>query len=103
MPIKGYTWSDEYRERFYSSDAVKEHQAKFIALASQNKPKSQRIKMAIAKQGRKYSDQHKANMAATQSFRHARKKEIETLHPELASEQVWAMVRQDCEARNELS
>ena len=99
MPTKGYTWSDEYRERFYASDAVKQHMAKFVAAASQNKPESQRLKMSIAKSGLKYSDQHKANMAATQKFRQACKKEIETLHPDLASEEVWAMVREQCEAR----
>ena len=99
MPVKGYTWTDEYRESFYNSDAVKQHMVKFIALASQKKPDSQRFKMAAAKSGLKYTEQHKANMSATQKFRQACKKEIETLHPDLASEQVWAMVREQCEAR----
>lgn len=99
MPSKGYTWSDEYRERFYASDAVKQHMAKFVALASQNKPNSQRIKMSAAKSGLKYSDAHRANMAATQKFRQACKKQIETQYPDLASEEVWAKVRELCEAR----
>jgi biopolymer transport protein ExbB/TolQ len=98
MPHKGYTWSDEYRERFYSSDAVKQHMAKFIALASQNKPNSQRIKMAQAKVGRKYTEQHKTNMSEAQKFRQALKKDIEATHPDLASDEVWALVRQQCEA-----
>jgi hypothetical protein len=98
MPIKGYTWTDEYRERFYSSDAVKDHMAKFVALASQNKPESQRIKMSQAKVGRKYTEQHKTNMSEAQKFRQALKKEITETNPGLPSEQVWAMVREQSEA-----
>lgn len=98
MPSKGYTWSDEYRTQYYSSDAVQSHLANFIALASQIKPENQRKKMAAAKVGRKYSDQHKHNMSEAQKFRQARKKEIIESNPNLASDQVWAMVREQSEA-----
>ena len=98
MPVKGYTWSDEYYERFYASDAVQQHLSKFIALSKEKKPESTRIKMSLAKKDRKYSDQHKHNMSETQKFRHALKKEIENENPQLASGEVWAKVREQCEA-----
>jgi hypothetical protein len=98
MPAKGYTWTDEYRERFYASDAVQEHLTKFIALAKEKKPESTRIKMSLAKKDRKYSAQHKHNQSEAQKFRHALKRELQTSNPELSSDEIWAVVREHTEA-----
>ena len=98
MPLKGYTWPEEYYKKFYESEKVQAHLEKFVTLASQNKPNSQRIKMAQAKVGRKYTEQHKTNMSEAQKFRQALKKDIVAANPDLPSEQVWAMVREQCEA-----
>ena len=95
MPIKGYTWDEEYRKKFYSSEKVKAHLEDFIEQAKQPKSPQQKEKMKIAKTGRKYSQQHKDNMAEAQKFRQALSKEIETNQPQLSRNEVWDLVREE--------
>ena len=97
MPLKGYTWNDEYRKRFYESEKVKAHLENFVQQASQPKSPDQRAKMSIAKKGRKYSEEHKQNMSEAQKFRQAIRKEIETAQPELPKETIWQLVRERME------
>lgn len=94
MPVKGYTWNEEYRAKFYASQRVQEHMEKFVEQARQPKGAEQREKMRLAKLDRKYSDQHKANMAAAQRFRQALKRDIQAKNPTMPAEQVWQLVRE---------
>lgn len=93
MPTKGFTWNEEYRKRFYSSEKVQAHLETFIQQASQPKTADQKEKMSRAKQGRKYSEQHRQNMSEAQKFRQALRKEIETQQPDLPKEAIWDLVR----------
>lgn len=97
MPIKGYTWNEEYKKKFYSSEKVKAHLEDFIQQAKQPKSETQKIKMSAAKKGLKYSKEHKDNMSETQRFRQALRKEIETKQPDLSKNEVWNLVRQEME------
>ena len=94
MPIKGYTWNEEYRKKFFESEAVREHQKKFIEQASQPKSPTQRAKMSIAKKDKKFTQEHKDNMSEAQKFRQALRKEIETNDPQLSKDLVWIKVRE---------
>jgi hypothetical protein len=91
----GYTWNDEYRKQFFASPKVQAHLSEFVAQASLPKSPQTREKMSQAKLGRKYSDQHKANMAETQKFRHALKREVLEKNPELPIDKVWDLVRME--------
>lgn len=93
MPVKGITWNDEYRKKFFSSDKVKDHLSKFIEQASLPKTDETKAKMSVAKTGRKYSEEHKNNMAETHKFRNALRKEIQASQPSLSKEEVWSEVR----------
>ena len=95
MAIKGVSWNDEYRKKFYSSEKVQAHLETFIEQAKQPKTVEQREKMSIAKRGRTYSEQHKHNMSEAQKFRQALRKEIEANDPQLPREQVWIKVREE--------
>lgn len=93
MAIKGVSWNEEYRKKFYASEKVQSHLKDFVAQASQPKSDEQKQKMSIAKRGRKYTEEHRHNMSEAQKFRQALRKEIESTHPELMPEQVWEEVR----------
>lgn len=93
MSIKDEIWNEEYRKKYYSSDKVKAHLDRFVEQASKPKTESQKIKMSIAKTGRKYSDQHKQNMSETQKFRQNLRREIEASQPDLPSNLVWSEVK----------
>jgi len=93
MPVKGFTWNEEYRKKFYDSEKVKDHLDNFVKQASQPKTEAQKTKMSIAKTGRKYSQEHKDNMSETHKFRQALKKEILTKYPEMPADELWKQVR----------
>lgn len=95
MPIKGFVWSDEQKEKYFSSEKVQAHQENFQQMSRGPKPEAQREKMSLAKKGRKYSEEHRAHMAETQRFRHALKKEIQIKYPRLTPDKVWEMVREE--------
>jgi hypothetical protein len=93
MKRDGYTWTDEYRAHFYSSERVQAHLEKFVAQASRPKSETQRQKMSLAKTGRKYSEEHKHNMSEAQKFRLSLKKQFQELHPEATQDQIRELVR----------
>ena len=93
MAIKGVSWNDEYRKKFYSSEKVQGHLESFIEQAKQPKTDEQKAKMSVAKLGRKYSDEHKHNMSEAQKFRQALRKDIEASQPDLPPELIWSEVR----------
>lgn len=97
MPIKGFTWNEEYRKKYYSSERVQAHLEQFLDMVSQPKPPEQRAKMSAAKKGRKYSEQHRQNMSEAQKFRQALRKEFETQQPDLPREEIWALVKERIE------
>lgn len=95
MPRKGYTWTEEYKEKFYSSPKVKSHLEKFSEAAKLPKTEDQKAKMSEAKKGRKYSDEHKARMAETHKFRNELRRKFEEANPDLDKESIWGLVNKD--------
>lgn len=93
MKTTGFTWSEEYRARYFSSEKVQQNQAAFIARASLPKPPEQRAKMAAAKSGRKFTAEHRANMSESHKFRQAIKREILATTPDLPPKELWDLVR----------
>lgn len=93
MPRIGYTWDQEYRQRYYSSERVQVHLQQFVEQASQPKTAEQRAKMSQSKLGRTYDPQHRARMSETQRHRYQIKKQLLATNPDLPMDQVWRMVK----------
>lgn len=92
MAIKGVTWNEEFRKEYFSKEKVQANLKNFIEMAKQPKSAETKQKMSIAKSGRKYTEEHKHNMAEAQRFRHALHKDIAIQQPELTKSEVWAKV-----------
>lgn len=91
----GYTWNDEYRDRYYSNEKVRANLAKFIELASQPKSPETREKMRLAKLGKPKSAEHKEAMSEAHKFRNSLRKEIQKQSPDLPVDKVWELVRME--------
>lgn len=81
MSAKGTTWTDEYRERYYSSPKVQSHLEKFKVVVSQPKSEEQKKKMSLAKLGKPLSEEHKKALSIAQRTRLQLKK-TEDVHKE---------------------
>lgn len=94
MVTKGFSWNEEYKKNYYASEKVQENLKSFIEKAKQPKSDETKQKMSIAKSGRKYSEEHKANMAETHRFRNVLRKDIQAAEPNLPKDLVWEKVRE---------
>ena len=94
MPSKGYTWDQEYREKYYSSEKVQEHLERFRVSVSKPKTEEQKAKMRAAKLGRPKSEEHRQAMSLAHQRRQELKREIQRNSPDLSEHEVWELVRQ---------
>lgn len=91
----GYTWNDEYRQHYYSSEKVRDNLARFMEHASRPKSPETREKMRLAKLGKAKTAEHKAAMSESHKFRQSLKREIAAAAPELPMQEVWDLVRME--------
>ena len=95
MSIKGEKWDEEYRKKYFESEKVQRHQENFRLSVSKTKTEEQKKKMSAAKADRVYTEEHRANMSATQLRRQEIKKQLLEQNPDLPLEKVWELVRQE--------
>lgn len=93
MPKKGYTWTDEYRANYYSSESVQAHLDSFRALVRQPKPEGQREKISAALTGRAKTAEQRIRMSATHRRRCALRKQLREENPTWTDQELWARVR----------
>jgi hypothetical protein len=93
MPVKGFIWDEEYKEKYYSYPKVQYHLEVFAEMAK--KPKSEEVKhkMSIAKLNVPKTDEQKRKMSETQKKRHALFKVIKAQEPTLTKDETWGKVK----------
>lgn len=94
MPLKGSTWDDEYHEKYYASPKVKFHLEVFVEVAKKPKSKATKDKMSAAHKDKKFTQEHKDNLAQSQRDRHKIRRKMAELHPTLTKQEHWALVKQ---------